>query len=79
MTDNIYYKNINQDSKYLNLCNIELKTKNYIHIGYNSLDKKDLDAVSNFKKNKNLNIIKHKLGKYKKHALYLVICLKKIY
>ena len=71
MSNNPFYKNINQDSKYLNLNNINLLSKNIIYVGYNDLDRSDLDAVNYLNISKNLEIVKYILPKSITNTHYL--------
>tara|TARA_B110000977_G_scaffold171483_1_gene223104 strand:+ start:2607 stop:4598 length:1992 start_codon:yes stop_codon:yes gene_type:complete len=71
MSNNPFYKNINQDSKYLNLNNINLLSKNIIYVGYNDLDRGDLDAVNYLNISKNVEIVKYILPESITNTHYL--------
>jgi len=72
MSNNPFYKNINQDSKYLNLNNINLLSKNIIYVGYNDLDRGDLDAVNYLNISKNVEIVKYILPESITNTHYLL-------
>jgi len=71
MEKNPFYKNIDQDSKYLNLNNINIVSNNIIHVGYNDLDKGDLDAVNYLNNSKNVEIVKYILPESISNTHYL--------